>query len=397
MPDWDRVFMGWTRVHGGGSLVVMLGGEVAIMLGDEAGGDVGLGGSGTEVEGCGVSEGSDEVGVLSPKGTGERRLVHIRSVGIAAGGLVLGFLPLVFFLSFFRWCSVGVLPGVSSLFLLEFLVDKGFWLVFYLSSSFSVSRMPCADDRMLLRLRDQDRGQQDRTVVDIDQTVKSQQQQSSKDTYNEQQQQTDAEIQTQEEAVSIVSRYMDKPGKAHWSAVKWILRYIKGTSKLGLIFTAQSNCIVTGFCDSDYACDLDRRRSLTGYVFTLSGCAVSWKATLQSIFALSTTEAEYMALTEAEKEAIWLKGLVQDLDLEQDCLDIHCDSQSALHLARDQMYHERTKQVDVRYHFIRDLVEKGDVRLQKIYTAYNLADMFTKPILAIKFKNFLNLIGISIW
>ena len=190
---------------------------------------------------------------------------------------------------------------------------------------------------------------------------------------------------------------MDKSGKAHWSTVKWILRYLKGTSKLGLIFTAQSNYKVTGFCDSDYACDLDRRRSLTGYVFTLSEYAVSWKATLQFTVALSTTEAEYMALTEAAKEAIWLKGLVQDLGLEQDCLDIYCDNQSALHLARDQMYHERTKHVDVRYHFIRDLVEKGDVRLQKIHTAHNPADMFTKPIPAIKFRNFLNLIKINIW
>ena len=194
-----------------------------------------------------------------------------------------------------------------------------------------------------------------------------------------------------------LSRYIENPRKEHWQAVKWILRYLKGTSKLGLIFSTQSNCIVTGFCDSDYACDLDRRRSLTGYVFTLSGCAVSWKATLQSTVALSTTEAEYMALTEAAKEAIWLKGLVQDLGLKQDCLDIHCDRQSALHLVKDQMYHERTKHVDVRYHFIRDLVEKGDVRLQKIYTAHNPADMFTKPIPAIKFRNFLNLIGINIW
>ena len=106
------------------------------------------------------------------------------------------------------------------------------------------------------------------------------------------------------QAVSVVSRYMDKPGKAHWSAVKWILRYLKGTSKLGLLFSAQSSCTVIGYSDSDYASDLDRRRSLTGYVFTLSECAVSWKATLQSTVALSTTEAEYMALTEAAKEAI---------------------------------------------------------------------------------------------
>ena len=127
---------------------------------------------------------------------------------------------------------------------------------------------------------------------------------------------------------------------------------------------------------------------MIGYVYTLSGCAISWKATLQSTVALSTIEAEYMALTEAANEAIWLRGLVQDLGLKQNCLVIHYDSQSALHLARDQMYHERTKYVDVRYHFIRDLLEDGDIQLQKISSTINPADMLTKPISVVKFRTF---------
>lgn len=118
-------------------------------------------------------------------------------------------------------------------------------------------------------------------------------------------------------AASLVSRFMAKPGKPHWEAVKWVFRYLKGTSNLGLKYQKtdlKENALV-GFVDSDYAGDLDKRRSLTGYVFTLFGCTVSWKATLQPVVALSTTEAEYIAATEAVKEALWLQGLIGELGI----------------------------------------------------------------------------------
>ena len=104
-------------------------------------------------------------------------------------------------------------------------------------------------------------------------------------------------------------------------AVKWILRYIKGTIDVGLVFekdsTGKQECI--GYVDSDYAGDLDKRRSTTGYVFTFSQALVSWRSTLQSTVALSTAEAEYMAMTEAMKEAIWLQGLLDDLSWNRIC------------------------------------------------------------------------------
>ncbi|KAG8498844.1 hypothetical protein CXB51_005680 [Gossypium anomalum] len=107
---------------------------------------------------------------------------------------------------------------------------------------------------------------------------------------------------------------------------------------------------VIGYVDADFAGDLDRRRSLTCYVFTIGGCAISWKATLQTTVALSTTEAEYMAITEACKEAIWLKGLFSELNEDLQISTVFCDSQSAIFLTKDQMFHERTKHIDVRYH-----------------------------------------------
>ncbi|KAK3124886.1 hypothetical protein QOZ80_7BG0595510 [Eleusine coracana subsp. coracana] len=130
-------------------------------------------------------------------------------------------------------------------------------------------------------------------------------------------------------ALSVANRYMSNPGREHWKAVQWILRYMRGTSSACLQFGKSGDGIV-GYVDSDYAGDLDRRRSLIGYVFTIGGCAVSWKAFLQSIVALSTTEAEYMAISEACKEAIWLRGLYTELCGDDSCTTIFCDSQSAI-------------------------------------------------------------------
>ena len=148
--------------------------------------------------------------------------------------------------------------------------------------------------------------------------------------------------------------------------------------------------------DLNFAGDLDRRRSLTGYVFTIGGCAVSWKASLQATDALSTTEAEYMAISEACKEAIWLRGLYTELCGVTSCINIFCDSQSAICLTKDQMFHERIKHIDVRYHFIRGVIAKGDVKVCKISTHDNLADMMTKPVPATKFELCSSLVGVTV-
>ena len=119
------------------------------------------------------------------------------------------------------------------------------------------------------------------------------------------------------QAVSVVSRYMHDPGKGHWQTVRWILRYLQNTLDVGLEFEQDESfgqCIV-GYCDSDYAGDLDKRRSTTGYLFTLAKALVSWKSTLQSTVALSKTEAEYMAIIEVVKEAIWLHELSKTWEL----------------------------------------------------------------------------------
>jgi len=116
-------------------------------------------------------------------------------------------------------------------------------------------------------------------------------------------------------AMSVVSRYLHNPGKDYWEAVKWIIRYVKGPVNKGLAFDRNKvgSCDVIGFVDSDYAGDLDRKRPIFEYIFTMCAGAISWKASLQSIAALSTTAAEYIAATEKVKETTWLRGLFTEL------------------------------------------------------------------------------------
>ena len=162
------------------------------------------------------------------------------------------------------------------------------------------------------------------------------------------------------------------------------------------MFSRENNVTskVIGYVDSDFPSDLDKRRSTTGFVFTMCGGVVSWKASLQLVVALSTTEAEYIALTKAVKEAKWIKGIISELGFIYDTIPICCDSLNAIQLSRNSKYRESTKHVDVRLHFIREEIERGVVDVVKISTEDNPADALTKPILTVKFRNSLSLIRV---
>ncbi|MCO5589082.1 hypothetical protein L7F22_043048 [Adiantum nelumboides] len=157
---------------------------------------------------------------------------------------------------------------------------------------------------------------------------------------------------------------MANPGRLHWDAVKSIMRYLKGTKNKCLCY-GKGPLELKGFCDSDMAGDVDTQKSTSGYVFTLAGGAVSWCSKLQKIIALSTTEVEYISATEASKEAIWLARLCSEFGLPDKAPMLGCDSQSAICLAKNAMFHARTKHIDVRYHFIREVLEDGLITLVK--------------------------------
>ena len=146
------------------------------------------------------------------------------------------------------------------------------------------------------------------------------------------------------QAVGAVSRYMADPSREHWEVVKRILRYIKGTLDVALCYGG-SDFTVKGYVDSDFASDLNKRKSTSGYVFTLAGKAVSWVSKLQTIVALSTTEAKNMAATQACKEVVWIQRILEELGHKQEKIFLFCDSQSALHIARNPTFHSRTKHI----------------------------------------------------
>ena len=152
-------------------------------------------------------------------------------------------------------------------------------------------------------------------------------------------------------AVSVVSKFMVNPSKKHWEVVKWIFKYLKGSSKSCLSF-GSFKPVLEGYIDVDMTGDLDGKKSTSEFLFTFVGGAISWQSKLQKCVNLSTTEAEYIAATEVGKEMIWMKRFLQDLGLKQDEYVIHCASQSALDLSTNSTYHSRTKHIDVRYHWL---------------------------------------------
>eukprot|EP00253_Pinus_taeda_P033838 PITA_33838 len=141
--------------------------------------------------------------------------------------------------------------------------------------------------------------------------------------------------------------------------------------------------------------DLEKRSSTSGYVFTLAGGAISWMSKLQNIVALSNTEAEYIATSHACKEAIWLKGLFGEFGRLQDNIKLFCDSQSAIHLAKNPIYHSKSKHISIKYHFVRQVITERGISLEKVHAKENCADMFTKPVLLEKLRCCLASLGLQ--
>lgn len=187
-------------------------------------------------------------------------------------------------------------------------------------------------------------------------------------------------------AVNTVSRFNNNPGKLHWIAVKRIVRYLKQTSKYKLCFQQQEDGPprITGYCDSDFASDIDERKSTSGYVFKMHGGSISWCSKKQPTVALSTTEAEYMSLSLSMQEGLWLQNLQKELQPNSPKMHIFCDSQSAIHLASTNSYHSRTKHIDVKHHYIRNIINDGKIILEYIPTEQMVADALTKPLPALK-------------
>ncbi|KAH9664737.1 Integrase catalytic domain-containing protein [Citrus sinensis] len=190
-------------------------------------------------------------------------------------------------------------------------------------------------------------------------------------------------------SVSVLSRFMNDPRKSHYIAANRILRYLQGTKKQGIMYEKEDNCKLVGFTDSDWAGSLDDRKSTAGYLFCLGTNVISWSSRKQKSVTLSSAEAKYIAATESACEAVWLRRILKDLQFNQDAaITIYCDNMSAIALTKNPVFHAKSKHIELCYHYIRDLVSKGEVNMEFISTNEQPADFLTKAIIIEKFEKF---------
>jgi hypothetical protein len=197
-------------------------------------------------------------------------------------------------------------------------------------------------------------------------------------------------------AVQHLSQFSSNPSQTHWTAVKRVFRYIKGTADYRLTLGGiSSDSRLEGYSDADWAADLADRRSISGFVFTLGG-PISWSSKKQATVSLSSMEAEYMAMTHATREAIWLRALLTEIGVPQHAPTVlHVDNQAALAFSQNRDFHMRTKHIAIRHYFCRDAVKNGDIAPQYIHTDRNLADLFTKALPAPRHRALVSQLGLA--
>ncbi|GJV29486.1 retrovirus-related pol polyprotein from transposon TNT 1-94 [Tanacetum coccineum] len=191
----------------------------------------------------------------------------------------------------------------------------------------------------------------------------------------------------------LCTRYQANPKESHLIAVKIIFRYLKGTPSLGLWYLKCSGYDLKGYSDSDYAgCNMDRN-STTGACQLLGGKLMCWSAKKQQSVVMSSAEAEYVAAAGCCANILWMKSQLTNYDIIYEKVPVFCDNTSAIAISNNPVLHSRTKQIDIKYHFIRDHILKGDIELHFIPTQYQLADIFTKPLDEPTFKRLIVELG----
>jgi hypothetical protein len=198
-------------------------------------------------------------------------------------------------------------------------------------------------------------------------------------------------------SVGYVSRFMEGPTTEHLAVVKRVLRYIAGTLGHGCHYQRRKKeqAVLVGYSDSDLAGDIDTRRSTTGVLFFLDNNVITWQSQKQKVVALSSCEAEYMAATTAACQGIWLARLIAELRGDEvGATKLNIDNQSAIALSKNPVFHDRSKHIDVRYHFIRECVDDNRVKIDSVGTAEQLADILTKALARERFCELRSRIGV---
>ncbi|KAL0401967.1 UNVERIFIED_CONTAM: Retrovirus-related Pol polyprotein from transposon TNT 1-94 [Sesamum latifolium] len=196
--------------------------------------------------------------------------------------------------------------------------------------------------------------------------------------------------------LSVTSRYQACAEEAHWSVVKTILKYLKMTKDMFLIYDG-GELILEGYGDASFQSDDDDAKSQSGFVFKLNGGVVAWKSSKQDITTDSTTEAEYIAASEAPKEVVWMKNYIQELGMVPSIVEpvvIFCNNNGAIAQAKESRSHHRFKHILRCYQILREMVSRGDVRMDRVSSAENTTDPFTKPMLQITHTQHLDKMGL---
>ncbi|XP_057990617.1 secreted RxLR effector protein 161-like [Hevea brasiliensis] len=183
-------------------------------------------------------------------------------------------------------------------------------------------------------------------------------------------------------AISVLAIYLSNPEWNHWNAAKKVMRYLQGTKNYMLTYKRSGNLEVIGYSNSDFAGCIDDRKS-TGYIFMMSGGAVSWKSAKQTLIATSTMEAEYVACYEATCQAIWLKKLISSMLVVESIsrsLTIYCDNAHAVYFSQNHRNSSRTKHFDVKFLFVREKICESQTRIEHITTDRMIADPLTKAL-----------------
>ncbi|GKA77692.1 retrovirus-related pol polyprotein from transposon TNT 1-94 [Tanacetum coccineum] len=181
-------------------------------------------------------------------------------------------------------------------------------------------------------------------------------------------------------SVCLCARFQEDPKTSHLEAVKRIFRYIKGTTHLGLWYPKGSGIETVVYADSDHAGDYVDRKSTSGICTFMGCCLTSWFSKKQTALAISTTEAEYVSARKACQQALWMKQALVDYGIRLDDIPIMCDNKGAIDLSKNPVQHSRTKHIEIRHHFLRDNVQKGNISIKKVPLEDNIVDILTKPL-----------------
>jgi len=195
-------------------------------------------------------------------------------------------------------------------------------------------------------------------------------------------------------SVGVCARFQANPKESHLTAVKRIIRYVNDTLSYGIWYSRETNLVVVGYSDADWAGNDDDRKSTSGGCFYVGNNLVAWMSKKQASISLSTAEAEYIAAGSCCTQLLWMKTQLGDYRFTQDTMIINCDNTSAINISKNPVQHSRTKHIDIRHHFLRDLVESEVVSLSFIPTENQLANILTKPLDGSRFESLRKAIGV---